>query len=147
MESNREHSFFRRAFNDEAMKAMDSHGARRIMTWEFFSVAPQWQGKSNGFSLGTVLLSIGIKSFLASQADMLVGVGRVDVGAAKMAYALGGVALGPTIQLHGIPTDLVGISRNSATITKKPIERAIVETIWNHRLDLFQTEPSTKQAA
>ena len=138
LKATNEHSYFKDSYTEKAMQGMSTQGARHVMSMEYFSVAPEWQKKSIGLSIALTMLSLGIRIFTRSQADMLLGVSRVDVGVAKLSYEIGGLPLDQGLILHGTPCDIVGCPRGLERFPRGEAENRLGETLWNQRLELAQ---------
>lgn len=131
----RSHSYFGHSYTEKAMKEMERLGARTAMSFEHFSVSPEWRSGAAGISVATTLLQLGFKTFGESQADIALGVCRVDVGVAKMCYDAGGVPLDKGLTLHGVPVDLVGILQGKQRLAKDQAENELANYFWQNRED------------
>jgi|GEM_PF-6909283 len=134
--ASKSHSYFISSYTEKAMTEMRLQNVRHAMSMEYFSVAPEWQKKSHGVSLAVAMLSLGVRIFTRSQADMLLGVSRVDVGVAKLSYEIGGLPLDQNIQLHGTPCDLVGCPKGHERLPNGPQENRLADELWSKRLEL-----------
>lgn len=131
--ADREHPFFANAFTPKAMKALDDMKMRTLMTMEYFAVAKDWQKKSKDVAMGVVLLSLSQKFFMELGKDMWIGVPRADIGVAKLCYSMGAVALDQGISIHGVPSDIIGVTPARAKWVGTENDKALVEKLWRKR--------------
>jgi hypothetical protein len=103
----------------------------------------------SAFSLAATLLSLGFKVFEQSQADIALGVCRVDLGVAKLCYDAGGIPLDKNLTLHGVPCDLVGILQGQQKPYRSPAENELAAQLWGNRIDFTSeaAKSTVKKAA
>lgn len=137
------HSYFANSYTPTALKVMEEKGAKSTMSFEYFTVSPEWRNSASGISLAATLLCLGFKVFEESGADVALGVCRVDVGVAKLCYDAGGIPLDKNLTLHGVPCDLVGIFQGQQKPYKDPEENALAEYLWKTRQDFTPAPAKT----
>ncbi len=131
--ADREHPFFTGAFTPKAMNALDTLGMRTLMTMEYFAVAKDWQKKSKDVAMGLVLLSLSQKFFMELGMDMWIGVPRADIGVAKLCYSMGALPLDQGISIHGVPSDIIGVTPANAKWVGTDNDKLLVEKLWRKR--------------
>lgn len=135
----RSHSYFAQSFTQKSIATLESLGAKRLMSMEYFSVSPQWRSPTLGVSLAAIITCLGFKVFEQSGADALLGISRVDVGVAKMSYDFGAVALDKNVPLHGTPCDLIAILRGQQRPYRDEAENELAAFFWATRTDYTQS--------
>ncbi len=143
LEAARKHSYFTESFTETAMRNMDRHGGRYVMTMESLSVAPDWQRKARGVSLAVTLVCLGLRVFGKSNADMFLGTSRIDVGVARLGYEVGCLPLDTGVIVHGIPCDLQGCLRGHEQFPRGEMENTLANELWNKRLEFSGAFPES----
>lgn len=137
----RSHSYFGASYSPRAMEALKKHGVRWAMSFEYFTVAPQWRGSAAGFSLAATLLGLGLKFFGELGADAALGICRIDLGVAKLCYSAGAVTLDSNQIIHGVACDLVGIMQGSQKPYRREEENLLADSLWSDRVDYTIESP------
>lgn len=102
----REHSYFTQNFTEAGLRAVQKLGLQKIMTMEYFSVAPQWRSRELGMSLASIVCGVGMRFAQSLGVDGVVGSARADVGVDKIGKAFGAETV-HRITAHNRPTDLM----------------------------------------
>jgi hypothetical protein len=127
------HSYFKRYYSDRAMAELSRRGLHRLMTMEYFSVAPELRGRRPGPSLVGAVVSLGLRVFEDVGADAIVSVARADIGVARMAYRFGAIPLDQNLNFHNTSCDLIAILQGEQKPHDDSETRALAEELWSHK--------------
>ncbi|NRA68153.1 MAG: hypothetical protein HRU19_26960 [Pseudobacteriovorax sp.] len=106
-----------------------------LMSIEYLSVDKSLRKGNLGFSLGSVLLGIGMKVYESSKMDFCLGTARSKINVDKMCYSFGFKPEG-TCMKAGHPCTL--IVNNQSQLTRHPDKQVdfLVQDLWKERINL-----------
>ena len=100
----------------------------RVCIGSQISVPREYRGRDRGVSVKDLLLSMAVRRFLASDADVMTGVMRNDRSMNVLGYRLGGQPLVEGTELHGVKVDLLAFYRQTIAPAWTPLESSVWET-------------------
>jgi hypothetical protein len=131
----REHHYFNNETGKVFLDSLGHHGADLVMTLEYLTVNPNWRKKFIGTSLASVVVSLGTRVQAATGAKASLGRAREDVGVNAMAQDCGAVILKDKIDMYNTPVSCICIYSDSIKDIDDPVGRALVQRLWNERVD------------
>jgi hypothetical protein len=133
-----EHEYFQGNRGDVYLTNLKGHGAKSVLTMEYFTVDPNWRKKQIGLSLGPILGSLGTRIQLSCGADASLTRAREDVGSDRMFEELGGEALCKNVSMYNTPVSIMAAYSENVKGLTDFTSRRYVDKFWSERVDVSQ---------
>jgi len=132
--ANREDSYFK--VWPESLLGHIAARSALVCVGSNLTVLPHWRGANAGYSVKEILMTLAVKRFLASNADVMVGTMRNDRGMNGLVYRLGARPVLQSIAHHGVQVDLVTFDRFAlGPIEPQPTVDVLTQRLWREAWD------------
>lgn len=143
-DATRNHSYFRKYFEEADWNRLNDLHLNHVMTMEYFSIDPEWRASRLKVSLGFVMAMLGLRLARAVDVEGVLTAARVEVSAANMAYELGATTLRGGLQIFGKATDLVYWTIDAIRPSRHIYENELAELFWSQRIDTTNLLPQNE---
>jgi hypothetical protein len=121
-------------FSKFYLETLQQNKVETVMSMEYLTVTPDYRKSVVGFSLGSVVASLGTHVFGEIGVDAIVAPARTDVGVHKMAHDIGFVSIEKNTDQRGFNCDLIACFRGDQKPSDSPIVRNLVNQLWTERI-------------
>jgi hypothetical protein len=102
---------------------------------EYLTVTPKWRAKHIGFQISDVLVGLGLKLLLETNAQAFIAPARNDYKVSNKAYEFGFDCLQANYINHNVSCDLVAGFRDKFKPSQDPLIAGLTESLWENRID------------
>ena len=127
-----DHEYFS-IYTKEAMQTLRNHPAKTLMSMEFLSVNPEWRKSKVDFSIGELMINLGLNVMKSFQADVALGVARKVVKVDKMAINTGFSLIAEDIKRGNLVCDLYAFYKDSAPPAMNDEQSELLSLLWSKK--------------
>lgn len=134
----------------EKFKKFENNGLKTGMAMEYLSVNKEFRKSKIGFSLGDVLIGLGLNLVRYLNVDCVFGITRDDRGVDKISEKFGGQSFHSGFNLHNTPCSFSVISSKTCLQNPDPFVANFIQNLWKKRtsyLNYKQTSTTERIAS
>ncbi len=130
VKAHRDLSYFQH-YPTDTLDTLYQQGFQRVMQIGQLTVHPDWRKNRVGPFMSDTLTGLGVRRFLASDAEVMLAFTRNDRGTQHLGYRFGAVPLRENQQAHGISSDVIAFYRDRVCNSSLPEIADAVERLWS----------------
>ncbi len=108
-------------------------GVRKVVTYEFLTLNPDWTKRKIGFPLAEAIMGLGLRVLEESDADAIISSVRRDVKVHEMCQRWGWETFQANVQRRNFPLDLMACHRSAIKPHVDPQIDEFCRQLWRGR--------------
>lgn len=143
---NSKHSYFH-GIDPKSFELLQKKNLNHAMTMEYLTVLPEFRKQVSHIPWGEVIIALGLQFMKSTHGDMAFGTARCDVKVDEMAAKLGFENLQAAIQKYDYECAVIICPRQNIRPHPNFETNALIQQLWNERIDLRQKTFKKAEAA
>ncbi|MES2801340.1 MAG: hypothetical protein V4654_02510 [Bdellovibrionota bacterium] len=121
-------------FSPTFVEKMKQRNIHTVMSMEYLTVNEKFRSSVIGFSLGRVLIQLGVRLFEDTPGHAIVAPARKDVKVHEMAYDCGFTCIEEDVIQRGFSCDMIAYFKGSHKNVTDPFLSRICDRLWENRV-------------
>lgn len=126
------HSYFS-IFSQECKSELVEKRVKSVMSYEYLTVTPKWRKNNLGFSIGSVLIELGLNFRNESACGAAIGVASIKAKVNSLAHDNGARTLMPLAIRGGLHCEVVVFYPENDKTSSNPLIGTFSNDLWNRR--------------
>lgn len=118
-------------FSPAFVEKMKGRNISTVMSMEYLTVNENFRSSSVGFSLGRVLIQLGVRLFEQTPGQAIIAPARKDVKVHEMAYDCGFTCIEPDVVQRGFDCDMIAYFKGDHKNVSDPFLARICDRLWD----------------